>query len=252
MLIPSRLGSAYPHARLGKYLDSRGIRVAFLSTLPISSFDDIQQFGPDTLTSFVDSSGRPIRRFGRGPLRVRVALGSRRWIDLLTVHLKSKLISYPGDRFFPLNEDERARETGIALSRRTAEAVALRVYINELLTGNERPMVVLGDMNDEPGAVTNAIILGPEDGSLDVRDRFDDIRLYNVAQYIASERRFSRIYRQRRELIDHILVSHELIFRLRLADSFVEPIQSIGASPMARRDEAFPDHAPVYARFELE
>lgn len=182
---------------------------------------------------------------------MRVALGSRRRIDVLTAHLKSKLISYPDQRFFPLNENERARETGIALARRTAEAVALRVYINHLMAANERPMVVLGDLNDEPNAVTNAIIAGPEDGSLVVRDRFDDIRLYNVAGYIPAERRFSRIFRKHGELIDQILVSYELIFRLRQADSYSEPIGSIGLSPQSRRDETFPDHAPVYARFEL-
>ena len=49
-------------------------------------------------------------------------------VTLLVAHLKSKLLSYPGGRFAPLDEDERARVGGYALNRRTAEAVTLRAH----------------------------------------------------------------------------------------------------------------------------
>lgn len=39
------------------------------------------------------------------------------------MHLKSKLLIYPGERFNPVDEDERARFSGYALNRHATEAV---------------------------------------------------------------------------------------------------------------------------------
>ena len=36
-------------------------------------------------------------------------------VDLITAHLKSWLLSFPGGRFFPHSEEERARVAGLAL-----------------------------------------------------------------------------------------------------------------------------------------
>ncbi|MFN7210647.1 MAG: endonuclease/exonuclease/phosphatase family protein, partial [Aggregatilineales bacterium] len=172
-------------------------------------------------------------------------------VNIVNVHLKSKLITYPNGRRFPLDENERARYMGYALLRRAAEAAAVRVLMNELRTGNNEPAILMGDFNDGPEAVTTQMMLGPADRSLAHRDRFDDIRLYNLADYIPGARRFSRIYLKARELIDHITVSHELIFYLRQADSIVEPIESIDADVSSRRDATYPDHAALFARFEI-
>jgi hypothetical protein len=99
---------------------------------------------------------------GRGALKVRVRMDSRT-VDLVTCHLKSKLLTYPGGRFQPRDEDERARFGGYALYRRAAEAVTLRIYANRLLggEGRQRSVIVLGDLNDEPQAATTQILLGP-------------------------------------------------------------------------------------------
>ncbi|MCA1554521.1 MAG: endonuclease/exonuclease/phosphatase, partial [Chloroflexi bacterium] len=69
--------------------------------------------------------------------------------------------------------------------------------------------------------------------------------------YMPVQHRFSRLYHKKPELIDHILVSHELIFAQRQVDSFIQPITSIDQDLQSRRDAMFPDHAPVFARFEL-
>jgi hypothetical protein len=62
---------------------------------------------------------------GRGALRVGVRVGGRS-VDLLTCHLKSKLLTFPGGRFAPRDEGERARVGVYALYRRTAEAATVR------------------------------------------------------------------------------------------------------------------------------
>ena len=82
-------------------------------------------------------------------------------------------------------------------------------------------------------------------------DKGDDVRLYNLAPYLPAERRFSRIYRKQRELIDHILVSYELIFHHQQVDSVTELIDSIDHQLGPRRRAVFPDHARMFARFAL-
>jgi hypothetical protein len=53
----------------------------------------------------------------------------------VSCHLKSKLLSYPGNRFNPRDEGERARYAGYALALRAAEAITLRDYATGLLDG---------------------------------------------------------------------------------------------------------------------
>jgi endonuclease/exonuclease/phosphatase family metal-dependent hydrolase len=246
-----RVAADYPHGRLSSAPDSRGIRVGFLSKYPLQDAVDYVYFPAGALDEVPGPTGAPLTRLGRGALKVTVRPAADLPVNLVTTHLKSKLVTYANGRRWPRDESERARGSGLALLTRTAEAVALRISLNELMIGNRRPLVLLGDLNDGPDAVTTQILQGPADRSLARPDRLDDVRLYNLAGYIAPDRRFSRIYQQQAELIDHIAVSHELVFHQRRVDSFIEPIRSIDQSVETRRDEVFPDHAPVFATFEL-
>ena len=64
-------------------------------------------------------------QMGRGALKARVTVAGTR-VDLVTAHLKSKLLHFAGNRFAPRDEGERARYAGYALALRTAEAITLR------------------------------------------------------------------------------------------------------------------------------
>ena len=123
---------------------------------------------------------------GRGALRVRVNIDGRD-VDLVSCHLKSKLLTFPGGRFSPRDEGERARFAGYALYRRAAEAVTLRAFANRLLDGHgrERAVIVLGDLNDEPAAATTQILLGPPGSEIGTPgferpDQGDGARLWNL------------------------------------------------------------------------
>lgn len=247
----TRLDGYYQYAQLAEHPDDRGIRVGFLSHLPLrGDIEELYDFPDESLRDFENSQGEPIQMMGRGAVKVTVE-NSGFPIHLVTAHLKSKLITYPGGRRTPRDENERTRETGYALIRRIAEAAAVRVYMNQLMTNNNDACILMGDLNDIPSAVTTELLLGPEDLSQSRRDKGDDVRLYNLAEYIQPERRYSRIYHKKRELIDHIMVSHELIFRLQKIDSYVEHIESIGPQVESRRSAVAPDHAPVYAEFQI-
>jgi hypothetical protein len=91
--------------------------------------------------------------------------------DLVTCHLKSKLLSSPGSASPRTTRGERARYAGYALALRAAEAITLRDYATALLDGQgqQRALFVLGDLADEPLAATTRILLGPPGSEIDTR-----------------------------------------------------------------------------------
>jgi endonuclease/exonuclease/phosphatase family metal-dependent hydrolase len=266
---------AYGASALSIFPDDRGIRVAFLSKLPIGSIEHIVDFppGPALQINGLNSAGavQPITRMGRGALRIQVTKAGT-GVSLVTVHLKSKLLTFPrpqgGSPFVPRNEDERAQVAGIALMRRTSEAATVRIRCNSLLVGNQTtPLIVLGDFNDVPEAQTSLLFTGPSGSELGTQgfsrpDAGDDARLFNTAAALPANRNFSRVHRGRGELLDQIFASEEL-FPVNAqnkrqgpvdADSFVDfagQLPSITDDPGDRAAEIAPDHAPVSATFTL-
>lgn len=266
------LQGRYSHEKLSDNPDPRGIRVGFLSKLPIEDSEEIVDFPQEGLPSVpnIDSEGNfsNVTRLGRGALRIKVSPASNFPVHLITAHLKSKLLTFPSSsgrsRFTPRDENERAQVAGIALLKRTAEAVALRVKANELLEDSDRnALILLGDLNDVTEAATTQLLQGPSGSEIgtagfDRPDRGDDTRLFNLAPLIPEERRFSRIYKGSQELIDHILVSQELLpgqpRQLPKVDSHVDAIgslPSVSDEPSRRQGALGSDHAPVTATFEL-
>ena len=247
------------HVALSAHPDGRGIRVGFLSRTAVTVLADTSAFPAKLRPVQEDDSGAQVPAAGRGFLAVEVAADGGP-LRVAVAHLKSKLLSYPGDRFFPRDEGERARYGAYALYRRAAEAATLRALADELLAGDgrARDVAVLGDLNDEVQAATTQILLGPPGSEIgtpgyDKPDKGDAERLWDVAPLIPAEQRYSRINSGRRELIDHILVSHRLVRRVTAAgtglpgDGTVR-LPSVGADPQERRGAPGSDHAPVWVR----
>ncbi|MFE0137895.1 endonuclease/exonuclease/phosphatase family protein [Streptomyces sp. NPDC059037] len=248
------------HRALSEYPDDRGTRVGFLSRLPLTTIADTVAFHERMRPVQSDDSSVLTSQAGRGVLAVRVEPDGGPPIDAAVCHLKSKLLSYPGGRSHPRDEEERARFGGYAMFRRTAEAVALRALANRLLEGDgrEKTVVVLGDLNDGASAATSQILCGPSGSELGTAgfnrpDHGDGSRLWNLAPLIPAGRRHSRIHAGRPELIDHILVSHRLVFGVEavgtgVSDTAPYSLPSIDDDPLSRRDATEPDHAPVWVR----
>lgn len=287
--LADRLQDLLPHRALSAHPDSRpnggGIRVGFLSRRPILATDEVVAFAPGELSqvpNFATNPPRPpVVSLSRGALWIEVETANGLRVHLVNAHLKSKLITYPplpggnNSRFDTNDEDERARGTGLALLRRTAEVVALRAHLNQVMQAANAPHVILlGDLNDEPLAATTQLLLGPVDSDVTRADQRDPVRLYNLCDalplrgsatktFLAPVQRFTRLYEGRGELIDHILVSRGLlgtpeqnrqgVWTVTEVQSLVDSIQgqSIGNNPAARVAESHPDHAPVFARFDL-
>ncbi|MFC5381382.1 endonuclease/exonuclease/phosphatase family protein [Aquipuribacter nitratireducens] len=243
-------------SRASRAPDSRGIRVGVLTTRDVVATDDVEAFAPRLRPVQVDDSGTTQDRLGRGALLVTVAADSGP-LHVLTAHLKSKLLTYPGGRFGPRDEGERARAGAYALYRRAAEAATLRVAANRVLDGrgDSVALVVAGDMNDTTDAATTQVLQGPPGSEIGtagerIPDRGDPWRLWNVAPLIPEERRFSRVYRGSGELIDHLLVSRALLERIDGADAAIDVqpgggLPSVTDDPRPRIGTPGSDHAPV-------
>ncbi|MEU6915638.1 endonuclease/exonuclease/phosphatase family protein [Streptomyces olindensis] len=255
------------HVALSEHADSRGIRVGFLSRAPLTVVADTVAFPAGLRPVQVDDSGLTVAQAGRGLLAVEAGDGPPGDgaspdgpLRVAVCHLKSKLLSYPDGRFQPRDEGERARYGAYALYRRAAEATALRALADDLLEGDgrARDVAVLGDLNDETQAATTQILLGPPGSEIgtpgyDRPDRGDAARLWDVAPLIPAGQRWSRVNSGRRELIDHILLSHRLVRRVTAAGTGLPGegppgLPSVGPDPAERRGAPGSDHAPVWVR----
>ncbi len=134
------LGGMYRHAVLVEGNDARFIDVGVLSKYPLGAVTSHQ--------TAVHPDGPESRVFSRDLLEVDVLSPdrSRRLFTLYTTHLKSRFVHHSLD---PVAETERAD----TLRHRQAETIA------RIVAERQRPdgrYVILGDMNDAPGAPTLA------------------------------------------------------------------------------------------------
>lgn len=248
--------------------DGRGNRVAILTrNAPLQSQQiDQWQLAQGVEVHRFDNNGnvQVMQQFSRPAFRITVAHDGGQ-IDIVTAHLKSKLLTFGGN-FSTMDETLRAHTAYFALERRAAEATSLREYVTDLLAAG-RDVVILGDLNDGPEAATTQILYGPPGsqprgpddathaaGAFQRADANDARRLFNVTKLVPENIRWSRRHNGQNELLDHILTSDGLMPRvngLRQVPTMSilnEDTQSlIGPHPTV--GGIIPDHAPVTATF---
>ncbi len=162
-----------------------------------------------------------IDAFSRPVLSAMVQPAKGPAIRVMAAHLKSKR---------PMNLDKQEREDpavephsdaigqALASIRRTAEAAALRVLLNESMTGNEIPHVLMGDLNNGSLSVSTGILTGDPRYKLiqsqrPVRGKRADKGMYSVETLMhlrtQGHTNYTHIYENKLEVLDHILVSEE-------------------------------------------
>ena len=249
--------------------DSRGNRVAFLTrdalALPPLQIDQWQLAQGVEVRDFnVNETVEVLSQLPRPAFQITVTHNGGE-IDVITAHLKSKLLTFGGN-FSTTNETLRAQTAYFALERRAAEATSLREHVTRLLSAG-REVIVLGDMNDGPEAATTQILygppgsqpLGPDDathasGAFQRADAEDGKRLFNVTKLVPEGIRWSRKHNGQPELLDHILTSGGLMPRVnglrRVPNMSIlneDTPNMIGPHPT--QGGVTPDHAPVTATF---
>jgi hypothetical protein len=159
-----------------------GPNVGLASLMPVTRvYEPIEDF-PDSVHVVVPTGRHgaageilhlPIRKFERPLLRVELGVDGLPGLTVLVAHLKSKRPKMlPGE--IDHNDTNRAMGSLRSLIIRGAEAAALRAIVadirNERVDGRRRPLIVLGDLNDDGASVTTEMIVGKrpysEDGTI--------------------------------------------------------------------------------------
>ncbi|MCA9080168.1 MAG: endonuclease/exonuclease/phosphatase family protein [Planctomycetaceae bacterium] len=236
--------------------------VALASRLPaelmatITRFPDAVRFDDAILQVNIDSFSRPV-------LKAKVEVFPGIEATVFVAHLKSKRPTYLPEESSG-NPVHRALGTTRALVRRAAEAAALRVLVVHEMQGNQRPVIVLGDLNDGDRAVTTQMIAGDPPFykmSRNSKEPIWDVLLYSAQEIqlrqSTSDVYYTHIYNSFHEALDHILVSEEFYARNpdRIAeldyvhvfnDHLIDEAQTFEEMPRTQSD-----HGQVVARLRL-
>lgn len=184
-----------------------------ISDNPISISDD------DDLTYNLSMMSRPVQF-----ALIDLGKGVSGWV--FNAHLKSKIPRFEkGD---PAEKEENGlfleRTAGVfrSLALRAGEALAFRREILNKMVGSEHPTLVVGDFNDEIGAVTTEMIAGEAPWRRlpsEVKKIFWDVELYSAARIHLRRSEHASLYTHIHNghygTIDHVLVSQEFYYRNR-------------------------------------
>ena len=190
--------------------------VGLATRFPVLDHEVIGEF-PLQAQLEIEGMPIPIKNFSRPVLRVKLQIRSTLELVVFVTHLKSKnpQIGEGMDRHNPM---ERALGKARSLMVRAAEATALRCLLLDYLKGNNNPIVIMGDVNDDGQAVTSEIIAGsppwrklPWEKKLKIWDTL----LYNVKDIQARQSYrdiyYTHIHNGYYESLDHIFVSQEFL-----------------------------------------
>ncbi|HLU40412.1 MAG TPA: endonuclease/exonuclease/phosphatase family protein [Planctomycetota bacterium] len=158
-----------------------------------------------------------IERFSRPLLRCEVRPPQGDPLLVFVVHLKSRMpMELDGEEANQGAIARHARTLGRVLStvRRTAEAGALRVMLEQATMAAARPLVVMGDINDSLGSAVHALLTGDPAWLPDARvppSTRPEANLYPVSAFVDARGpaalRPTYVFDGRYDVLDHIFVS---------------------------------------------
>ncbi len=206
-----------------------------------------------------------LRSFSRPVLHFRIKPHAKSGeTSVFVAHLKSKMpAQVDREQWFKTDKPFYGRHRegiGAALStiRRTAEASALRMLLTEAMKGNDHPVVVLGDLNDDKRSNTLNIITGQPNYLLSgLTQGGSDVDLYSAGtlQEYRSERDvyYTHIHQKSRESLDHILVSQEFYdnSRKRVWAFMGSEVMNDHLNWDNQKETGTTDHGIVKATFEF-
>ncbi len=232
-------------------------RVGLITRLNVEAVDSVVDFTPADCVQVPEIGVQS--RFERPVLHARLSTRQGKVLHVLVVHFKSKRPKLLQDAAGnPLEDREDpavlARATLRSLLMRAAEATALRrIVVGITSRQGERggePLILLGDMNDSPHAVTSQIIAANQAVAYDRAAR--DVALYHAwdVQTEAALRRdmaYSHVHQGWPELLDQIWVSEEWVASSRFAIGDVRRVDVFNDHLHESRERWRSDHGFVRA-----
>lgn len=203
-----------------------------------------------------------IDEFSRSPLQVTIGHAEADDVPDITAfcaHLKSKRptrLDIQEWKKKKIRQHKNALGAAISTIRRTAEAAALRMILNDTMAETDTPTVLLGDLNDGQLSNTLAILSDQPTFRLYADSRAarrNDLGLFNAAnlQQLRSLRDllYTHEFKGVQEVIDHVMVSEQFYDHSeRRAWSFRE--LKILNDHIEDRDRATSDHGVIAAHFD--
>lgn len=193
-------------------ITARQIHKAFPSSVKLSK--------PPSNDGEDDELAIDIDRFSRTILQLSIshqdAGDELPTIEVFATHLKSKQPTALATDNQALKLHREAIGMAISTMRRTAEAAALRILLTQVMKQSDRPVVVVGDLND--GALSNTLSIITQQPPFRMYESSrvghrNDIGLYtaSVLQQMRSLRDvyYTHEFKGIQEVIDHVLVSEQ-------------------------------------------
>jgi endonuclease/exonuclease/phosphatase family metal-dependent hydrolase len=180
-----------------------------------------------------------------------------RLVHIITVHLKSKLpTDIPGQLGGThgdvwLSADGWAEGSFLSSMKRMSQALEVRRLVDQILHDDpDARSVVAGDFNAEPEEVPVLAICGnvEDTNNGDLATRV----LVPIEHTIPSEARYTLFHHGRGQMIDHMLVTRNLLAHYRGSEIHNEILHddSIAFATDVKYPES--DHAPVVATFDFD
>ncbi|MGB3735906.1 MAG: endonuclease/exonuclease/phosphatase family protein [Ilumatobacter sp.] len=173
-------------------------------------------------------------------------------LHVINVHLKSKLpTNIPGqkvDNFTWRTASGWAEGFFLSSLKRMSQALEVRWLVDQILDVDiDASIIVAGDFNAEPNEVPVLAIRGDVEstGNGDLAPRV----LVPIEQTIPEPSRFTLIYQGQGEMIDHMLVTRNLLGSYRGSEIHNEILHDESLAFAVDRKFPESDHAPVVAEF---
>ncbi|NMR21162.1 endonuclease/exonuclease/phosphatase family protein [Cellulomonas fimi] len=202
---------------------------------------------PPDQTAVVIGIERPV-------LLVELGLPDGGTMHVVNVHLKSKLpTEIPGqkvDGFTWRTADGWAEGTYLSSMKRMSQALEVRRLVDRILdAGRDARIVVAGDYNAEPDEITVLAIRGDVEntGNPDLVGRV----LVPIEQTIPEPARYTLFHQGRGQMLDHMLVTRNLLAHYRGSEIHNEILHDESAAFAVDRKYPESDHAPVVATFDF-
>jgi endonuclease/exonuclease/phosphatase family metal-dependent hydrolase len=229
-------------------------RVALASRFKVLEFASHKEFAPGQAVAVPELGEH--RAFERPILEARIDLpGERGTLRVLVAHLKSKRPKFLQDAAGNPTEDREdpaivARAALRSLVMRAAECAALRLLVHARLTRTREPLVLMGDLNDSPNAVTTQMVAATQAIAFDRAAR--DTALFHApdVQSDATIRRdvaYSHLHQGTPDVLDQIWVSEEFVASSRFARGDLRRVEYFNDHLHEGRDRTRSDHGLVRA-----
>jgi endonuclease/exonuclease/phosphatase family metal-dependent hydrolase len=187
-------------------------------------------------------------------LHAKIKLDNNRALDLINIHLKSKLpTNIEGqkvDNYTWKTPSGWAEGFFLSSMKRVGQALETRMLIDKLFDAHEDALIVVcGDFNADLDEVPVEAIRGDVENT--GNDKLAKRVIVPCERTIPEPSRFSLLHHGQGRMLDHLLVSRPLLAHYRGSEIHNELLHD--ESVAFGTDVKFPesDHAPVIAKFEL-